>query len=152
VSTARTRELRTVAERIAAALPPLAEEVVLVGSVSRGVADELSDIEMLVVAAEPSLSPTASSTRARPGARLAADEQAPGRPDADASGEARAAAERIEQALTEPDALRALQLMTELQAETAELAPSGPNVDRARRWLPQVLEALREASGPAPDR
>jgi hypothetical protein len=45
----RARELRDVAGRIAAALPPFAEEVVLTGSVSRGVADETSDIEMLVV-------------------------------------------------------------------------------------------------------
>ena len=47
--TSRTRELREVAERIAAALPPVVEEVVLTGSVSRGVADEISDIEMLLV-------------------------------------------------------------------------------------------------------
>src|SRR4029453_8377476 len=45
----RTRELHEVAERIAAALPPVVEEVVLTGSVSRGMADEVSDIEMLVV-------------------------------------------------------------------------------------------------------
>jgi hypothetical protein len=49
VSIPRERELREVAERIAAALPPLVEEVVLTGSVSRGVADELSDVEMLLV-------------------------------------------------------------------------------------------------------
>ena len=49
----RTRELREIAERIAAALPAVAEEVVLTGSVSRGVADELSDIEMLIVTNEP---------------------------------------------------------------------------------------------------
>src|SRR5919206_1932747 len=52
MSTARTRELRRVAERIAAALPPVVEEVVLTGSVSRGVADEVSDIEMLFVTTE----------------------------------------------------------------------------------------------------
>ena len=50
--TARTGELRRIAERICAALPPHAEEVVLTGSVSRGVADEVSDIEMLVVTAD----------------------------------------------------------------------------------------------------
>ena len=38
-----------VSDRIAAALPPVVEEVVLTGSVSRGVADELSDVEMLLV-------------------------------------------------------------------------------------------------------
>ena len=52
MATARTRELRTIAERIAAALPPVVEEVVLTGSVSRGVADEFSDIEMLIVTTE----------------------------------------------------------------------------------------------------
>src|SRR6266542_2366206 len=49
VAPPRTHELRVVAERLAAALPPVVEEVVLTGSVSRGVADHLSDIEMLVV-------------------------------------------------------------------------------------------------------
>lgn len=44
-------------------------------------------------------------------------------------------AERIEEALAEPDPRRALLFMTELQAETAALAPDGPNVNRARRWL-----------------
>ena len=53
MATARTRELHAVAERIAAALPPVVEEVVLTGSVSRGLADDLSDIEMLVVTAAP---------------------------------------------------------------------------------------------------
>jgi hypothetical protein len=48
----RTRELREVAQRVADALPPVAEEVVLTGSVSRGVADEVSDIEMLIVTSE----------------------------------------------------------------------------------------------------
>jgi hypothetical protein len=52
-------------------------------------------------------------------------------------------AERIEQALTEPDPVRALLVMNELQLEAVALAPSGPNVDRARRWLAQVPEALR---------
>jgi predicted nucleotidyltransferase len=45
----QTGKLREVAERIADALPPVVEEVVLTGSVSRGVADELSDVEMLLV-------------------------------------------------------------------------------------------------------
>ena len=47
--TAKTTELRAVAQRIADALPADVEEVVLTGSVSRGVADEVSDIEMLIV-------------------------------------------------------------------------------------------------------
>lgn len=54
-------------------------------------------------------------------------------------------AERIEEALTEPDPLRAMLVMSELQAETADLAPSGPNVDRARHWLREVSAVLREA-------
>jgi predicted nucleotidyltransferase len=44
-------------------------------------------------------------------------------------------AERIEAAFSEVDPRRALLVMTELQAETAALAPDGPNVNRARRWL-----------------
>jgi predicted nucleotidyltransferase len=52
VSSRRTRELRELAQRIADALPPQAEEVVLTGSVSRGMADEVSDIEMLIVTPE----------------------------------------------------------------------------------------------------
>lgn len=51
--TRRSRELRELAQRIADALPAgLVEEIVLTGSVSRGVADELSDVEMLVVTTE----------------------------------------------------------------------------------------------------
>jgi hypothetical protein len=55
-------------------------------------------------------------------------------------------AERIEEALTEPDPFRALLVLNELQLETVLLAPSGPNVDRARVWLAEVLEVLREAA------
>ena len=47
--TARSVELRSIAEGIAEALPTEVEEVVLTGSVSRGVADDVSDIEMLIV-------------------------------------------------------------------------------------------------------
>jgi hypothetical protein len=57
----------------------------------------------------------------------------------------RGLAARIEHALTEPDPLRAMLTMTELQIETADLAPSGPNVDRARRWLREVRDVLRDA-------
>jgi hypothetical protein len=52
-------------------------------------------------------------------------------------------AERIEEALTEPDPFRALLVLNQLQLETVKLAPSGPNVDRARVWLSQVLDVLR---------
>jgi hypothetical protein len=278
VSIPRARELREVAERIAAALPPLVEEVVLTGSVSRGVADELSDVEMLLVTttrlslaecfeharnvglvnldtwgaqgtdvsrvfgyyegvpietiwwphefAESSVSalvsgeqslaaealasgialrtaglleswqqrlrvypealaasrieeaaltwggfhPTGFLTLARPGERLALVEYLyndavrvlrivyalnheweptskrladrvqtlPVKPER--------LAERIEDALTEPDPLRAMLVMSELQADTADLAPPGPNIDRARRWLREVIAVLRDAS------
>ena len=48
------------------------------------------------------------------------------------------------EALTEADPCpRAGLVMNELQLETVELAPSGPNVDRARRWLGDVVELLR---------
>ena len=53
-------------------------------------------------------------------------------------------AERITEALTEPDPRRALATLTELQLETVRLAPSGPNVDRARTWLAEGLALLRE--------
>jgi hypothetical protein len=275
VATARTRELHRIAERIAAAFPPVVEEVVVTGSVSRGVADELSDIEMLIVTtdqlelaecfeharragltgidtwgaqgtatsrvfgyydgvpielvwwsrehAEASVAavfaggssslaealangiglrtvglleawqerlsvypedlaaarieeaaltwggyaPAGILTIARPGERLALVERLlddalrvlrivyalnrvwepttkrlggrveplPVKPER--------LAERIDEALTEPDARRALLVLSELQAETLALAPSGPNVDRAGRWVHDVIELLR---------
>ena len=52
-------------------------------------------------------------------------------------------AERIDAALAEPDPRTALLLMTQLQLDTVRLAPSGPNVDRARAWLAAGLEVLR---------
>lgn len=55
-------------------------------------------------------------------------------------------AERIAEALTEPDPVRAALLMTELQLETALLAPDGPNIIRARRWLTEGRELLLQAS------
>ncbi len=58
-------------------------------------------------------------------------------------------AERIEEALTDPDPRRALATMTELQLETVRLAPSGPNIDRARTFLAEGLELLR-CSAPSP--
>jgi hypothetical protein len=51
-------------------------------------------------------------------------------------------AERIEEALTEPDPLRAVLAMTRLQADTAALAPDGPNIVRARTWLADGIELL----------
>jgi predicted nucleotidyltransferase len=53
VPTERSRQLHELARRVADALPTeVAEEIVLTGSVSRGVADEVSDIELLVVTPE----------------------------------------------------------------------------------------------------
>ena len=51
-------------------------------------------------------------------------------------------AERIEKALTEPDPHRAVLSMTELQADTVALAPNGPNINRARKWLNDAREIL----------
>jgi hypothetical protein len=277
VPTSKTRELREVAERIAAALPPVVEEVVLTGSVSRGAADAFSDIEMLLVTttrldlqecfahartvglanldtwgvqgteasrvfgyyegvpietiwwprdfAEASVAaltsgghsaaaealvngvalrtaglaaswqerlrvypealvaarieeaaltwggfhPAGYLTLARPGERLALVEylcddaarvlrivyalnrvwqptskRLPDRVQALAVKPERLA-ERIEEALTEPDPLRAMLVMAELQADAADLAPPGPNIDRARRWLRDVIAVLRDA-------
>jgi predicted nucleotidyltransferase len=54
MATANSGRLKAVAQRVADALPADAvDEVVLTGSVSRGSADELSDVEMLVVTREP---------------------------------------------------------------------------------------------------
>ena len=54
VPTERSQQLQDLAQRVADALPVgVAEEVVLTGSVSRGVADEFSDIELLIVTPEP---------------------------------------------------------------------------------------------------
>jgi predicted nucleotidyltransferase len=52
-------------------------------------------------------------------------------------------AERIEEALSEPDPRRALRVMTELQLDTVLLGPSGPNIDRARAWLAAGVDILR---------
>ena len=53
-------------------------------------------------------------------------------------------AERLDEAFADPDPRGALRLLTELQLETVRLAPSGPNVDRARAWLTEGLELLRD--------
>jgi hypothetical protein len=52
-------------------------------------------------------------------------------------------AERLEEAFSEPDPRRALLVLTELQSETVALAPDGPNVNRARRWLAAAADALK---------
>lgn len=278
MATARTGELHRLAERIAAALPPVVEEVVVTGSVSRGSADEVSDIEMLVVTSEPleldecfgharraglegldtwgpqgtetkrvfgyregvpielvwwsrdfagasvdailagepsgagdalangialrtvgllenwqarlraypeelaaariedaaltwgGYAPAGWLTLVRPGERVALVERLlddatrvlrivyalnriwePTTKRLGARVEAlpvrpQRLAERIEEALIEPDPVRAALVMNELQLETVKLAPSGPNVDRARRWLSDVVEILRSAA------
>jgi hypothetical protein len=51
-------------------------------------------------------------------------------------------AERIDEAFTESNPRRALLVMTELQLETVGLAPAGPNVNRARRWLEAGADLL----------
>lgn len=273
--TERSRELQALAERLVDALPPeVAEEVVLTGSVSRGMADAVSDVEMLVVTPEPleladcfelaraaglveldswgdqsgptrrvfgyfegipieliwwsrdqaesaidacfagdapssaeaiasgvalrtkgslarwqarladypeelaharieeaaltwgGFAPAGLLTIARPGEQLARLERmlddaarvlrivyalnrvwVPTHKRLAARTAALAVkperlAERIEAALSEPDPRRALLLMTELQADTVALAPDGPNVNRARRWLAEGARLL----------
>jgi hypothetical protein len=54
-------------------------------------------------------------------------------------------AERIDAALSERDSVIALLTLTQLQLDTVVLAPSGPNVDRARQWLAEGVEILRNA-------
>jgi len=49
MATTRSKELRALAQRVADALPAEVIEVVLTGSVSRGMADAVSDVEMLCV-------------------------------------------------------------------------------------------------------
>src|SRR5947207_8947741 len=49
MATSKTVELRAIAQAVADALPATVEEMVLTGSVSRGVADDVSDIELLIV-------------------------------------------------------------------------------------------------------
>jgi hypothetical protein len=56
--------------------------------------------------------------------------------------------ERIEESLNEPDPPRALRTMTDLQLDAVKLAPSGPNIDRARSWLAAALVALDDHQSP----
>jgi hypothetical protein len=53
-------------------------------------------------------------------------------------------AERLDEALTEPDARRALHVMSELQLDAVRLAPSGPNIVRARSWLAAAADVLSQ--------
>jgi predicted nucleotidyltransferase len=53
-------------------------------------------------------------------------------------------AERIHEALIEPDPRRALRVMSEVQLDTVRLAPRGPNIDRARSWLAAAADVLRD--------
>ncbi len=64
--TPRSMELRELAQRVADGLPAdVAPEIVLTGSTSRGVADELSDVEMLVVSEQlPGVDECAALARA----------------------------------------------------------------------------------------
>ena len=276
MATARTEELRALAQRVADLFPPEVVEVVLTGSVSRGVADEVSDVEMLVVTDEPleleeayalargaglenldtwgvqglpakrvsgyvdgrpfelimwpraiaeeeleglvagklsssadalangvslrtsglltawqerlrdypeelaaarieeaalpwgGFTPAGLLTIVRPGERLSLMEWMfdgavrvlrivyainrvwePTTKRLEARVEAlrvkpERLAARITEALTEPDPRRALLTLTELQLDTVRLAPSGPNVDRARAWLAEGLALLQE--------
>ena len=232
VATARSVELRSVAQSVADALPVTVEEVVLTGSVSRGVADDVSDIEMLIVtrgeldladcfslAAAAGLTDLGTwgrqgvSTKrvsgyrdgvplelvwwSRAHAANAVDAIFEGDPsttaDALANGVAlrtsgllaqwqerlreypdELARARIEDAaltwggftpaglltIARPgerlallermvdDASRVLRIVFALnrvwlQAETVALAPDGPNIDRARKWLSDAAEILR---------
>lgn len=52
-------------------------------------------------------------------------------------------AERLTRTMAIADPRDALRSMTEIQLEAVLLAPSGPMVDRARRWLAQALQLLR---------
>jgi hypothetical protein len=278
VTTARSAEFRSIAQAVADALPTTVEEVVLTGSVSRGVADDISDIEMLIVTEDElelgdcfslaaaagltgldtwgqqgvptkrvsgyrddvpleliwwslahaesavdaifagdtsatadaiangvalrtsgllaqwqerlgqypdelaraciedaaltwgGFTPAGLLTLLRPGGRLALLErmvddasrvicivfalnrvwQPTNKRLADRvatlANKPERLAERIEEALTEPDPRRAVLVMTELQADTAELAPDGPNVNRARKWLSDAREILVDES------
>jgi hypothetical protein len=52
--------------------------------------------------------------------------------------------ERITEALSDPEPRSAALVMTELQLETVELAPDGPNINRARTWLSDAREILAQ--------
>lgn len=107
----RSRELRELAQQVADALPPFVEDVVPTGSTSRGVAEEHSDVELLVVTETlPSL-----------------EEPLAVKPDR--------LAERIDAALAALD----LRAMRELGRDVLALAPDTPTVIHARRHTEELL-------------
>jgi hypothetical protein len=136
---------------------------VLTGSVSRGMADEVSDIEMLVVTREPlelqdcfGLARAAGleelgtwGVQAGPARRVSGHRERlpveliwwPA-----TTPRSRSMRSSRGRALTESDPRRALRLMTELQLDAVLLAPSGPNVDRARIWLADGVNILRSGA------
>src|SRR5262245_30293816 len=147
--TARSVELRAIAQSVADAVPATVEGVVQAGSVTRGLADG-SDIEILVVTRdEPELEECFSLAAAAMLADLGTwgRQGVPSRTVAELTRKPDRLAERLEEALTEPDPRRAVRVMTEVQAETVELAPDGPNINRARTWLNDALELLRDTRG-----
>lgn len=89
MATAHNEDLRTLAQRVADSLPAeLAEEIVLTGSVSRGMADDVSDIEIVFA-----LNRVWQPTTKRLAVRVAS---LPGKPDR--------LAERVEDARARPPA------------------------------------------------
>jgi hypothetical protein len=63
--------VRSIAREVVDALPTTVEEVVVTGSVSRGVADDISDIEMLVVTGGELAPEDCYTLAARPASGLA---------------------------------------------------------------------------------
>lgn len=79
--------MRALAQRVVDSLPPLAEDVVLTGSTSCGVADELSDVELLVAAAEVPARDDAARYAQAAGLRRIDTWAPPGRPILRTAGE-----------------------------------------------------------------
>ena len=118
LETDKSTELRELAQRVADALPPdVAQEVIVTGSVSRGMADDVSDIEMLVVT--PEVLPLETCFE---------HARAAGLTNGSAPRRGRTTARR-----------------GGFQLDTVELAPGGPNIDRARIWLTDGVEILRRS-------
>jgi hypothetical protein len=166
--TAKSEELRALAQRLTDGFPPEVIEVVLTGSVSRTVPTSssrsgvrrqrsagaashraglptvtrddtaLARVEWLVEAAQRTLQIVFAVNRVH---RPTA-KRLSSRLEALVMKPERTA-ERIESTLADPDPRRALLTMTELQLDTLALAPSGPNVDRAHVWLEACASLLR---------
>jgi hypothetical protein len=112
--------LRSIAQDIADALPPTVDEVVLTGSVSRGVADDVSDIEMLIVSKDDLELADCFSLTAACGVTDLGTWGRQGVPARRVSGyRDRAPVEFI--------------WWPRAHAETVALAPDGPNINRARK-------------------